>query len=145
MTERLLIEKSIENNDIILFKELISKDTSITPHHYSYLFFLTCGYGNIDFVKFLIQHEKVDPSYDNNAAIRSAAQKGYLDITQFLLEDSRIDPSGFYNYAISDADKYGYTNIIKLLWNDSRVKSTLKEHNSKLYNRLLLQLKINKF
>jgi hypothetical protein len=41
----------------------------------------------------LLQDNRVDPSEDDNYAIRFAHQNGYKEIVDMLLKDSRVDPS----------------------------------------------------
>jgi hypothetical protein len=71
----------------------------------------------------LLMFEKweVDPSFDNNFAIRKACGIGCLEIVYFLLADKRVDPSAKNNYAIEHASGGGYLKVIKMLLKDQRV------------------------
>jgi len=72
-------------------------------------------------VKKMIDNGIVDPSADDNYAIRYASYTGYLGVVKVLLRDSRVDPSANDNYAIQYASEYGYTEVVKVLLQDSRV------------------------
>lgn len=43
-------------------------------------------------VQLLLQDGRVDPSFDNNYAIRGASENGHADVVQVLLQDDRVDP-----------------------------------------------------
>jgi hypothetical protein len=44
-------------------------------------------------IKVLLSDPRVDPSDENNYAIRLASYYGYLKIVKLLLSDPRVDPS----------------------------------------------------
>lgn len=41
----------------------------------------------------MLQDGRVDPSVDDNSAIRSASMNRYTDTVELLLQDDRVDPS----------------------------------------------------
>ena len=55
------------------------------------LFIQLSRYGYDKIVKLLLKHKQVDPSYNNNYAIRSASVNGYYKIVKLLLKDKRVD------------------------------------------------------
>jgi hypothetical protein len=57
----------------------------------------------------------VDPSADDNYAIRLAAANGQLGVVNRLLEDARVDPSASDNYALIQAAKNGYLDVVNRL------------------------------
>ena len=77
--------------------------------------------GNLEFVNLLLKDERVDPSADNNYAIKEASYWGYVEIVKLLLKDKRVDPSAEDNYAIRVASKEGHAEVVKLLLQDKRV------------------------
>ena len=77
-------------------------------------------YGLVDEVKKLIENG-IDPSDNNNYAIKWASKNGHLEIVKLLLQDKRVDPSANNNYAIKWASKNGHTEVVKLLLEDPRV------------------------
>jgi ankyrin repeat protein len=91
--------------------------------HYTLLsaFEYSCCFGYLEIVELLLNDSRVDPSDDNNQAIRKACCFGHYKIVELLLNDSRVDPSANYNEAIRKACCYGYFEIVKILLNDSRV------------------------
>ena len=83
------------------------------------LFQRACEIGKIDIVKSLFPY--IDPSADNNCAIRLASFYGQTEVVKILLQDSRVDPSADNNLAIQWASKYGHHEVVKILLQDSRV------------------------
>ena len=77
--------------------------------------------GLVDKVKILLKDSKVDPSDDNNYAIRLASQGGHLEVVKVLLKDERVDPSALDNVAIPFASHGGHLEVVKLILKDSRV------------------------
>ena len=78
-------------------------------------------------VKLLLQDKRVDPSAEDNYAIRWASANGYTDIVKLLLEDERVDPSAGDNYAIRWASANGREEVVKLLLKDKRVELFAKD------------------
>jgi hypothetical protein len=70
---------------------------------------------NLELVERLLKDSCVDPSADNNYAIRLASEKGHLAVVDRLLQDSRVNPSDNDNKAIKHAEARGFTEIVELL------------------------------
>jgi ankyrin repeat protein len=72
-----------------------------------------------------LKDSRIDPSAENNWAIRYAAAKGKLEVVKYLmsLKDSRIDPAANNNYAIQYAAARGHLEVVKYLMSleDSRI------------------------
>jgi len=85
-------------------------------------FIRACKVGDTEKVKSLLT--KVDPSGDNNYAIRLAIENGHVEIVRLLMADDRVDPSDHYNNAFRVACKRGYVEIVSLLLSDPRVTPT---------------------
>tara|TARA_B100000073_G_scaffold341533_1_gene343062 strand:- start:1311 stop:1730 length:420 start_codon:yes stop_codon:yes gene_type:complete len=116
---------------------------------------------DIENVKLLLKNKKVDVSDEDNLAIELASTSGHFDIVKLLLDDKRVDPTDNRNWTIQSTyekayydilaslnDKKNfnifsfnnkYVNIIKLLWRDERVKSSLKNDDNELYDKLIKQ------
>ena len=62
---------------------------------------------NINNVKLLLNDKRVDPSDDNNWAIKLASQNGHVDIVNLLWQDQRIKNS------LENDDKELYNKLIK--------------------------------
>ncbi len=61
---------------------------------------------------------KIDPSLDNNWAIRKASENGYTSVVKLLLDlpiERGVDPSVDNNWAIESASINGFYEIVKLL------------------------------
>ena len=77
--------------------------------------------GHNEVVKLLLQDPRVDPSADNNYAIRFASGICHVDVIKLLLQDPRVDPRAYNNYAIRYASAAGKVEIVKLLLQDKRI------------------------
>ena len=66
-------------------------------------------------LKLLVHDPRVDPSANNNDAIRCASRNGHKECVRLLLQDSRVDPSARDNDAIRRASKNGNTECVRLL------------------------------
>ncbi len=85
--------------------------------------------GHLEVVKLLLflNNEKsgkyhIDPSADNNIAIRLTSANGHINVVKFLISLNneknngyRIDPSADNNSAIREASAYGHLEIVKYL------------------------------
>jgi len=74
-------------------------------------------------VKTLLTFPNIDPSVNNNDAIKWASSWGYDKVVNLLLTDSsgRVDPSVDNNDAIYEASDGGYDKVVALLLKDPRV------------------------
>jgi ankyrin repeat protein len=66
-------------------------------------------------VNYLIHDFEVDPSFENNWALRNAAQYGQHKIVESLLCDDRVDKNVNNNEALNLAIHNGHTKVIELL------------------------------
>jgi len=88
--------------------------------------------GNADVVHLLLHDPTIDPSANNNDAIKVASRVGHTNVVKVLLADPRVDPSADSNEAIYGASRNGNIEIVKLLLADHRVDSTA-DNNWLLY------------
>ena len=65
----------------------------------------------------------MDPSADDNDAIRVASHNGHIAVVDRLLQDGagRVDPSAVNNSAICWANYNGHIAVVDRLWQDGRV------------------------
>ena len=92
---------------------------------------ISCDHGVIRTVRRLLQDSRVDPSADDQYAIRSASERGHHLVVETLLKDPRgraepcgpsaSDPSVDNQYAIKWASKYGHHKVVALLSQHPRV------------------------
>jgi len=71
----------------------------------------------------LLSDSRVDPSDNNNEAIKYASENGHSEVVELLLSNSRVDPSDVNNEAIRLTSGNGYLKVVKLLLSDSRTLS----------------------
>lgn len=81
----------------------------------------------------------VDPSADNNYALRCAVDMGNENLVNILLKDERIEPSALHNEAIYKATKKGFVKITELLLNHKRFDPYLirEDHYALLYTSMI--------
>ena len=63
-------------------------------------FIAAARWGHLASVERLLADPRVDPSADDNAAIRMASRFGHVAVVARLLADPRVDPSAAHNEAI---------------------------------------------
>ena len=80
-----------------------------------------CELGMRRVPSFLLRDGRVDPSAENNDAIRLASERGHRDVVELLLGDDRVDPSAENNSAIRFASRRGHSEVMMLLLKDKRV------------------------
>lgn len=73
-------------------------------------------YGHLDKVKILLANPQVDPSTNNNYAIRWASYKGYIEIVKLLAADRRVDPSSLNNWGIWWAFLNNHFKVVEFLF-----------------------------
>lgn len=54
------------------------------------IFMLALLHGNVDIIKLLLEDQTINPSMDNNYAIRYASYYGHSELTNVLLEYERV-------------------------------------------------------
>ena len=86
------------------------------------LFVNECRKGSIENVRAMLKDPEVDPAYDNNYAVQTAAHCGNELVVEELLKDSRVNPGDQDNFAIRwAAESKSSIKSIKLLLKDNRV------------------------
>jgi len=65
---------------------------------------------------------KVDPTIENNRAIRDASFNGHTEIVKYLLSNPLVDPNAENSDALLSAIANGHTDIVQLLIVDKRTK-----------------------
>ena len=89
-----------------------------------------CKTGNIELVKQLLRKPNLDPSRDENAALRVASKKGHTDVIELLLRDPRFDPSARDNEAIRVASAEGHIDAVQILMSDKRVNPAAHQNEA---------------
>jgi hypothetical protein len=81
-------------------------------------------------IELLLTDPRVDPSYEENSAIKRASAHGEWQLVQVLLSDSRVDPSTEDNYPIRRASENGKLEVVELLLSDPRVDPSACENEA---------------
>jgi hypothetical protein len=84
--------------------------------------------GDVEKVRTLLLH--VDPSINDNRAIRWASWLGHEGVVKELLKDPRVDPSAKDNFAIIMASYEGYEDVVTLLLKDHRVDPSAEDNEA---------------
>ncbi len=77
-------------------------------------------------VKILLADPRVNPSAEDNDAIKSASTNGHAEVVKLLLDDGRANPSANNNYAIIIASRYNHPEVVKLLLEDERGETKVR-------------------
>jgi hypothetical protein len=78
----------------------------------------------VQYVQRMVNNDLIDPSMENNFAIREAAQRGDLDMVTYLLSLAYVDPSANHDQALKSSILHKHVDIVKKLINDNRVGNT---------------------
>jgi hypothetical protein len=120
----------------------VSNNTELKPSIYENItpflsFFKSKGFDCFKnqsmIIKYLLCHNKINLSVQDNQAFINAITHNELDIARMLLNSNKIDPNCRNGEAIIIAAKFGYLNIVKFLLNDDRVNPSLR-HNQAIIN-----------
>jgi hypothetical protein len=80
-----------------------------------------CARGDTEMVRAFLKGGDIDPSDNENLAIRIASERGNVGVVRALLEDRRTDPT-VCNYAcVHWATIFGYYQVVRILLDDNRV------------------------
>lgn len=118
VTYNCLQSAAFKKNITILSLLLSSSDKTIDK---SKLLYSIAGCAPREIIASLLNDTDVNPTLNNNAAIRKAVMHRNKDALAILLLDSRTDPSAMDNMALIEAATRGYLDITELLLSDSRV------------------------
>ncbi|ORY48140.1 ankyrin [Rhizoclosmatium globosum] len=91
-----------------------------SSNNYWYETLICLNRGHLDIVKLLLQDPRIDPGDQENAVIRTAADKGHTEIVQHLLNDPRVNPADAQSSALALAAAEGHLEVVKLLMEDGR-------------------------
>lgn len=94
------------------------------------LFFKSCKYNNLWLADKLIIKFGVDPSTQQNTAIRIASEFGSLEIVDRLLQDPRVNPTDKNNSALNLASSRGHVKVVDRLLKDSRVDPSVGDSHA---------------
>jgi hypothetical protein len=89
---------------------------------------LAARHGHNAVVERLLQDKRVDPSANNNNAVRLAACFGHLAVVERLLQDKRVDPSANANCAVLHAAYFGHLAVVERLLQDERVDPSARDN-----------------
>lgn len=115
---------------------LQNKDIYIYYNNYKHLdpLCLASTLGFKQTVSLLLNDSRVDPSYDNDCAIRMASKYGHDDVVSLLLKDKRVNASAMNNYALRHAILYRHEKVISLLYGNTKVKLYYLEQHRLIKN-----------
>lgn len=91
-----------------------------------------CRSGNTNAVKTLLKDDRVNPSINNNYAIKIACEYNHVKIVELLLDDDRVNPADNDNVAIGIACLNGHIEVIKLLLTNKDIDTNIGLVNASL-------------
>jgi ankyrin repeat protein len=101
--------------------EILLRYTSPTNHHGYQKYKWAIEKGDSQMVYVFLQDGRIDPSFNQDFAIRVSSQLGFLSIVEMLLNDSRVNPGCKENEAIGNSCSNGFLEITKLLLKHPKV------------------------
>ena len=123
----------MSNNCLKSFLNVLIKFDDV---NYYNVFNQSCKDGNVQLVDLLLEFDLVDPSADDNYAIREASRIGHIAVVERLLQDGRVDPSTNDNLAIRWASQYGHIAVVDRLLQED--KSTNRVDPSAVNNYAIM-------
>jgi ankyrin repeat protein len=100
--------------------QMFDKQNFIEPKKINNQFIKACKTGNLEMVNACLA-SGVDPSANDNSAIRWASFNGHISVVDRLLQDKRVDPSVNDNSSIRMASENGHISVVDRLLQDKRV------------------------
>ncbi|KAJ3083906.1 hypothetical protein HDU99_005037 [Rhizoclosmatium hyalinum] len=121
--------------------KLLLKDPRIDLNNAGNLFAFVFEGGNHALVKLFLEDERINPSVNNNRALRIAARNNHAHVVSLLLQDPRVDPSDCWD-VLCEAAEFCRTDIVRiLLANPPRVDPSI--HNNAAIRRALVRWEYN--
>jgi hypothetical protein len=111
---------AIQNNQTDVVDALLNT-SFIDPILLNLAFIKASEYGRVQIFDVLVQ--RVDPSVNDNDAIKRAAENGHVEIVERLLRFPSVDPAVNENQPLNDAAFEGQVDVCMLLIQDQRVKN----------------------
>lgn len=101
------------------FTKFLLRDDQVSDVEKNEMFQFVCNSARIDAIKLFLSVNEIDPSYDNNLALRNAFSKGYSKVVELLLSDPKVRNT--YNsrqlsIAISHMKKTGKWIMYRQFW-----------------------------
>jgi hypothetical protein len=124
------LEKLIEIFQWIKEDEENIRETFKMSKHDFYLEMFKVAIENnyIKTVSMLISKKMIDPSDNDNWAIRVASRNGNLNLVKLLIRDKRVDPSSTDNWAIKWSSFNNYVEVVEVLLRDKRVNPSIRNN-----------------
>ena len=72
-------------------------------------------------VKLLLNDPRIDPSADNQCAVKQASNGEYIEVLKLLLKDHRVDPHIYKNAVIHAVIRSNDLKAIKILLNNNQI------------------------
>lgn len=106
------------------------------------LFAYAVKFNDVNLGKLLITTFSINPSADNNRALKTACKEGNYEFVELLLTFPEVDPSDEENYSIRIAASGGHLDLNKLLM-PLRI-GNLKTEYQKIVNLLIRDPRVSK-
>jgi hypothetical protein len=111
-----MLKTACELDNVYLVKAIIKEYPEVDPNFKHVLEYTLTQWNNTEVIKYCLQENKIDPSYNDNALIRMVSANGNLELVKILVKDKRVDVSARENDAILDALSMEYFEVAKELF-----------------------------
>ena len=124
-----LFSHALEANDLGMIKVLLKDGRADTSRLQHRIIATLLEAGDVYTFKQLLSNpeSRVDPSSDNNYAIRMSCKNGHLELVELLLKHPMVSPQAEDDYCIRLASQNGHVEIVKLLLADDRVTPSARD------------------
>lgn len=79
---------NFEGNVLQRVKDIIGKGAR--KEQLNWIFIKACDVGSLEVVQFLLDNDKVDPSYNENMALKAASYYKHMDVVKVLLQSPKL-------------------------------------------------------
>ena len=114
------------NGRVVSLKHICqTNNIAITSEFLEY----ACHGGYLKMVKYVCESDGVDPSYNDNIAVRISSQYGRIDVVKYLCicHERRIDPTAGNNWALRLSCINGHHDVSRYLWSLDAVRKPIIE------------------
>jgi hypothetical protein len=121
LTNRVFVVGAMFNSVSVVQRLLVLLGETVEKPVRKTAYIDACDRGHDRVVELFLVDPRVDPTSEDNRAIRYASRNGHESVVKLLLADPRVDPAALDNDAIRCASQRGHANVVKVLLAEPRV------------------------
>ena len=129
-----LLDMVIDEGHVDLVDRLLSDPRVLkvlyhTNQHPKHPFIIAAANGRTEIVRMFLKDKNINPSMQDNKAIKDASTKGVYSTVKLLLSDGTVNPGAQNSISILLAAKHGHESIFRALLVDPRVNPGAQDNS----------------